>query len=86
MSDHTWTLENLAAYLADGLEPAERERLEAHTAECATCASALNAARDTDVMLTELFAPARPSVILEDRVIQALRTRPPDIWRLPVPG
>jgi hypothetical protein len=86
MSDHTWTLENLAAYLADGLEPAERERLEAHTAECAACAAALNAARDTDVTLTELFAPARPSVVLEDRVIQALRTRPPDSWRLPIPG
>ncbi|HEY7159358.1 MAG TPA: DUF4349 domain-containing protein, partial [Gemmataceae bacterium] len=64
----------------------ERERLEAHTAECAACAAALNAARDTDATLTELFAPARPSAVLEDRVIQALRTRPPDAWRLPVPG
>jgi hypothetical protein len=86
MSDHTWVLENLAAYLADGLEPAERERLEAHTAECATCAAALDAARDMDVTLTTLFVPARPSAVLEDRVIQALRTRPQDAWRLPVPG
>ncbi|HEY7424591.1 MAG TPA: DUF4349 domain-containing protein [Gemmataceae bacterium] len=86
MSDHTWVLENIAAYLADGLEPAERERLEAHTAECATCTAALNAARDMDVTLTTLFVPARPSAVLEDRVIQALRTRPPDTWRLPVPG
>ncbi|HTU23427.1 MAG TPA: DUF4349 domain-containing protein [Gemmataceae bacterium] len=86
MSDHAWILENLAAYLADGLEPAERDRLEQHTAECAACAAALNEARAMDATLTGLFVEARPSTALEDRVIQTLRNRPPDSWRLPMPA
>jgi hypothetical protein len=87
MSDHAWILENLAAYLADGLEPAERERLEHHTAECASCAAALSAARDVDASLSALFVQTRPSAALEDRAIQTLRTRAlDDAWRLPLPG
>ncbi len=87
MSDHAWVVENLAAYLADGLEPAERERLDQHTAECASCAAALVAASDVDAALSGLFAAARPGPALEDRVIQSLRTRTQEsAWRLPVPG
>ena len=61
MSDHNWILENLAAYLTDGLESAERERLEQHTAECTTCAAALATARAADIALTALFVDARPA-------------------------
>src|SRR5579883_228790 len=86
MSDHAWILENLAAYLAGGLEPAERERLELHTSECAPCAAALADARAMDAALSGLFVEARPSAALEDRVIQTLRNRPPGILRMPVPG
>jgi hypothetical protein len=86
MSDHAWILENLAAYLSGGLEPAERERLEQHTADCSSCAAALNDARAMDVALTGLFAEARPSAALEDRIIQTLRNRPKDAWRLPMPA
>jgi hypothetical protein len=85
MSDHAWTLENLAAYLAGGLEPAERERLEQHTADCVPCTAALSDARVLDRALSGLFAESRPNATLEDRVIQKLRTPPPDVWHLPVP-
>lgn len=86
MSDHAWILENLAAYLAGGLESAERERLEQHTTDCPSCAVALNEARTMDVALSGLFTEARPSAVLEDRIIQALRNRPSDRLRLPVPA
>src|SRR5215472_17485877 len=86
MSDHAWNLENLAAYLTGGLEPAERERLELHTSECAACAAALADARAVDAALTGLFDEARPSAALEDRVIQTLRSRPTAALRMPVPG
>ena len=86
MFDHTWIQENLAAYLAGGLEPAERERLEQHTAECASCAAALANARALDATLFDLFVEVRPSPSLEDRVIQTLRTRPAGGWRLSPPG
>jgi hypothetical protein len=87
MSDHAWILENLAAYLADGLEATERERLEQHIAACAPCSAALSAARDVDASLSALFAQARPSAALEDRAIQTLRTRTSEAsWRLPLPA
>ncbi|MHB1424646.1 MAG: DUF4349 domain-containing protein [Gemmataceae bacterium] len=86
ISDHAWILENLAAYLSGGLEPPERERLEQHTAECVPCAAALNDVRSLDLALSGLFVEARPSAVLEDRVIQALRNRPPNGWLLPVPA
>ena len=34
MSDHQWAQNGMAAYVAGGLEPAERERLETHLAQC----------------------------------------------------
>jgi hypothetical protein len=87
MSEHTWVLENLAAYLTDGLEPAERERFEQHTADCAPCTAALADARSMDAMLTGLFIEARPGPAMEDHAIQALRTRTLDGgWRLPISG
>ncbi|MGH7174437.1 MAG: anti-sigma factor family protein, partial [Gemmataceae bacterium] len=86
MSDHAWILENLAAYLTGGLESAERERLETHTVECASCAAVLANTRAMDATLTGLFVEARPSATLEDRVIQTLRKRPTDTWRLPMPA
>jgi hypothetical protein len=86
MSDHAWILENLAAYLTGGLESAERERLELHTTECASCSNALSDARSVDATLSGLFHEARPRAILEDRLIQALRTGRTHSWRMPVAG
>jgi hypothetical protein len=74
MSDHAWTQENLAAFVAGGLDAAEDERLERHTAECTECAAALRQARLLDRGLDTLFAAGRPGPALEDRMVQSLRT------------
>ncbi len=74
MSDHAWTQENLAAFVAGGLDPAEDERVERHIAECAECAAALTKARLLDHGLDALFAAGRPGPALEDRMVQSLRT------------
>jgi hypothetical protein len=73
MSDHAWVLENLASYVADGLEAEERTDLEEHAAGCAECSRALGEARMVQRRLEGLFADARPSPALEDWSIQALR-------------
>jgi hypothetical protein len=74
MSEHAWTLENLAAHLAGGLEPDERERLDRHLAECADCARATEAARAVDRRFMTVFAPVRPGPALEDRMVRSLRS------------
>ena len=56
MSEHAWILENIAGYCAGGLDAAERERFEAHTATCGPCAQALADGRATDEKLASLFA------------------------------
>lgn len=86
MSDHAWILENLAAYLTGGLEPAERERLEQHVQGCVPCADALANTRALDVTVTGLFFNVRPSASLEDHAIQTLRKRLAEAWILPVPA
>jgi hypothetical protein len=73
MSEHAWTIENLAAHVAGGLEAHERERLERHVAECADCGRALDAARNADDRLLSLFATVRPGPTLEDRMIRTFR-------------
>jgi hypothetical protein len=73
MSDHAWVLENMAAFVAGGLEPAEAERLEQHTAACPACAEALRQDRALDGDLAGLFAASRPAPALEDRLIRSLR-------------
>jgi hypothetical protein len=74
MSEHAWTLENIAAFVAGGLDAAEAERVERHAADCAECAAALRAARALDHGLDGLFAAGRPGPALEDRMIHSLRT------------
>jgi hypothetical protein len=76
MSDHAWVLENLASFVAGGLDPEEREQLEGHTAGCPACARALAEAWALDTRLDALFAGERPSSALEDRSIQRLRRQP----------
>jgi hypothetical protein len=74
MSDHTWTQEHAAAYVAGGLSAEEAERLEAHVRDCPACAAAVAAARDLDRGLGELFAAGRPGPALEDRAVWSFRT------------
>jgi hypothetical protein len=78
MSEHAWVHENLAAYVAGGLDAGEGERVEAHAAACESCAAALREARAFDRDMNALFAATRPAPALEDRLIQVLRatTRP----------
>jgi 5-hydroxyisourate hydrolase-like protein (transthyretin family) len=76
MSDHVWALENIAAYLAGGLDPAEGERLEQHAAGCETCARAMEEARDLERRLAPLFRNAKPGLGLEDRIIRAMPATP----------
>jgi hypothetical protein len=76
MSEHAWVRENVASYLAGGLEPAERDRLERHAASCEPCAGALAEERDLDRTMDTLFAAVRPEPALEDRLIQSLRAKP----------
>jgi hypothetical protein len=73
-SDHAWSQEHIAAYLAGGLDAQEAERLEAHARECVACAAALTAARHLDTGLMDLFAETRPTLGLEDRAIHKFRT------------
>jgi Domain of unknown function (DUF4349)/Putative zinc-finger len=74
MSEHAWTLENIAAFVAGGLDAAEAERLERHAVECPECTAVLARERALDQGLDALFAPARPGPALEDRMILSLRT------------
>ena len=42
MSEHGWSLEDIAAFVAGGLDSAEAERLDRHAAECPKCNAALH--------------------------------------------
>jgi hypothetical protein len=74
MSDHTWAVEQVAAYVAGGLDAVECERFDAHARDCPACATALADARSIDRGLSSLFASVRPRPLLEDDTIQKLRT------------
>ena len=81
MSEHEWVQQNLASYSAEGLEPEERDRIDAHLAQCAECRMAREEQRGFDQKLGSLFAPARPTPAIEDRMIQSLRTKSQRRWR-----
>ena len=76
MSEHETNhiVDQIEAYLAEGLSPDERRAFEEHAASCAACGRALADARCADAELRELFAAARPAAALEDHVIRSLRT------------
>jgi len=73
-TDHVWSQENVAVYVAGGLDAQEAARLEAHARECLACADAVGRARSLDRGLSVLFADVRPGPGLEDRVVFRLRT------------
>lgn len=76
MSDHVWAQENIAAYVAGGLDPAEAERLEQHAAECPNCARLVADARSVEEQLAPVLAIGNPGPALEDRVLRALAMAP----------
>ncbi len=73
MSEHAWVSEQIAAFVAGGLDAAEAERVEAHLRECAICDAAMKDALALDRRMGSLFASAKPGPALEDRAIRALR-------------
>src|SRR3954452_22190549 len=73
MAKHAWIQENLAAYLAGGLDADETARLEDNVSGCPNCARDLAETRQADQTLTALFSTALPDAALEDRLVQALR-------------
>jgi hypothetical protein len=73
MSEHAWVIDNLAAYIAGGLDADECERVDIHIASCEPCAAALQDVRAFDHGMDSLFAPTRPAPALEDRIIQVFR-------------
>lgn len=76
--DHSDFREHLAAYIAGGLDAAERVAFELHAAACAACAALLGDAVAHDASLRELFASARPPADFEDRLVDRIRAvRPP---------
>src|SRR5262245_22300409 len=76
MTEHAWTQENIAAYIAGGLSALEAERLETHARDCPACALPVAATRRLDSGLTALVADVQPGPDLEDRVLHRLRTTP----------
>src|SRR5688572_2360411 len=66
----------IEAYLAGGLDPAERVRVELHVAACETCAHLLEEARRADATLRELFIAERPADDFEDRLVRVFREAP----------
>ena len=75
MSEHIWCQENIAAYVAGGLDVTEGERLEEHLSDCGDCARGVEEARALDRKLAPLFRAANPGPALEDRLIRALPSR-----------
>lgn len=73
MSEHAWSQENLESFVAGGLEPGERERLEQHLAGCPECVQRLAEVGEVDRQLDWLFTQVRPPADMEDRMIQSLR-------------
>jgi hypothetical protein len=82
MTEHALAQEQIASYLADGLDAAERGDFEAHMAACPECARSLEEARAVDARLNALFIGERPRAGLEDRMIRGLRA--PDVLEMPV--
>jgi len=71
-------VEQIEAYLSDGLSPDERAAFEAHVAGCDECGNALAEAQEADAALRAMFRDARPAEAFEDRIIRNLRiTRAP---------
>src|SRR5688572_3316713 len=77
-------IDAIEAYLAGGLDPADRARFEVHVAACATCAQLLDEASRSDASLQHLFADQRPGEDFEDRLVGALRRAPKSGGGLPL--
>ena len=67
MTDHEWS-ELAAPYALGALAPDERERFEAHLADCAACRADVRALREVAVLLADAAPATAPPPGLRDRV------------------
>ena len=72
-SEPNHILDQIEAYLSDGLSPGERLAFETHAANCGVCAEALAEARRVDTELRHMFQVALPAAGFEDKIIRRLR-------------
>jgi len=71
MREHRWTHAHLSEYLDRELDPAERERVEAHASICPHCSRVLATLRRTLEGMRLLGSEPQPGVA--DGVIERLR-------------
>jgi anti-sigma-K factor RskA len=82
--DHEWS-ELAAPYALGALAPDERERFEAHLAECAACRVDVQGAREVAVLLADAAPAATPPPGLRDRILrEARQVRPIGRGRAPI--
>jgi anti-sigma-K factor RskA len=72
VTDHEWS-ELAAPYALGALAPDERERFEAHLADCAACRADVRALREVAVLLADAAPAATPPPGLRDRVLREAR-------------
>jgi len=75
-----WVCQHIDAYELGLLDEADRERLEAHVAECAACRKLLDEVRAADEAVGEALAWAEPGPAFAERVLAGSR-RPARPWR-----
>ena len=84
MTDHQWS-ELAAPYALGALAPDERERFEAHLAECAACRGEVHSLREVAVLLADAAPAATLPSGLRDRILrEARQIRPLRSGRAPV--
>jgi len=84
VTDHQWS-ELAAPYALGALAPDERERFEAHLAECAVCRGEVQALREVAVLLADAAPAATLPSGLRDRILrEARQIRPLRSGRAPV--
>src|SRR3989442_661775 len=84
VTDHQWS-ELAAPYALGALAPDERERFEAHLAECAACRGEVHSLREVAVLLADAAPAATLPSGLRDRILrEARQIRPLRSGRAPV--
>jgi|GEM_PF-2897660 len=69
---HDWFNAQVATALAGGLTPEDRQRFDAHLAECASCQALLAEIKTADQLLNDALADLQPPADLEERIIRGL--------------
>jgi len=70
---HTDYQELLAAYALDAIDPADRQALGEHLADCAQCRNELSALRDTTGLLAHAATPQEPGEHVRAQILAQLR-------------